>query len=111
MEINQRENRSIPVIVIEGEIDLYNSKILKDIIDKLIRDGKYKIVINLQSVPFIDSSGIGTIMTSMYKLRKYGGNLKVCNVFGSVARIFKMTGLETSIEVFLEEDDAISSFL
>ncbi len=54
MEINQRENRSIPVIVIEGEIDLYNSKILKDIIDKLIRDGKYKIVINLQSVPFID---------------------------------------------------------
>jgi len=47
----------------------------------------------------------------MYKLRKYGGNLKVCYVFGSVARIFKMTGLETSIEVYLEEDDAISSFL
>ncbi len=111
MEIKKKEISSISIIEVEGEIDLYNSKILKDMIDSLIKEGKYKLILNLQNVPFIDSSGIGTIMTSMYKLRKYGGNLKVSNVFGSVARIFKMTGLETSIEVYKEEEEAVHSFL
>ena len=71
MEIIVKESKSIPIIEIIGEVDLYNTKDLKDLFDQLIKQGKYKVVLNLKNVPFMDSSGIGTIVTSMYKLRKY----------------------------------------
>lgn len=110
MEIIERELNSIPIIEVIGEVDLYNSKDLKDLIDKLIQQGKYKIVINLKGVPFMDSSGIGTIVTSMYKLQKYEGNLKVASIHGSVAKVFKMTNINSSIEVYGNEEDAVNSY-
>ena len=110
MEIIVKESKSIPIIEITGEVDLYNTKDLKDLFDQMIKQGKYKIVLNLKNVPFMDSSGIGTIVTSMYKLRKYDGDLKVCNLFGSVAKVFNLTRINTSIEVYPEEKDAVDSF-
>lgn len=111
MEIIQRELNSIPIIEVIGEIDLYNTKDLKDIIDKMIQQKKYNIILNLKDVPFIDSSGIGTIVTSMYKLQKYNGNLKISNIYGSVAKVFKITHINTSIEIFQNDEEAVNSFL
>lgn len=110
MEIIQRENKTIPVIDIIGEVDLYNTKEIKDILDKMIQDGRYQIVLNLEKVPFMDSSGIGTLVTAMYKLKKYHGGLKVINTVGSVAKVFKMTGMDAHLEVFDSEDEAVESF-
>ncbi|MCX8000077.1 MAG: STAS domain-containing protein [Leptospiraceae bacterium] len=110
MELLRREVDSIPIIDIIGEVDLYNTKELKDLIDNLIKEGKYQIIINLEKVPFMDSSGIGTLVTSMYKLKKYHGNLKVLKVVGSVAKVFKMTGMDAHLEIFDNEEDAVRSF-
>ncbi|MEM7184054.1 MAG: STAS domain-containing protein [Spirochaetota bacterium] len=110
MEIIQRENNSIPILDIVGEVDLYNAKEVKDILDKIIDEGKYQIILNLEKVPFMDSSGIGTLVTAMYKLKKYHGGLKVINTVGSVAKVFKMTGMDSHLEVFDTEDEAVDSF-
>ncbi|MDX1958178.1 MAG: STAS domain-containing protein [Leptospiraceae bacterium] len=110
MEITQREVDSIPVIDIVGEVDLYNTKEIKDLIDQMIKDGKYQIVLNLEKVPFMDSSGIGTLVTGMYRLKKYHGNLKIVNIVGSVAKVFKMTGMDAHLEIFEDEKIAVQSF-
>jgi anti-anti-sigma factor len=55
MEIIVKESKSIPIIEIIGEVDLYNTKDLKDLFDQLIKQGKYKVVLNLKNVPFMDS--------------------------------------------------------
>ena len=110
MDIIQRELNSIPVIDIIGEVDLYNTKEIKDLIDQMIKEGKYQIVLNLQKVPFMDSSGIGTLVTGMYRLKKYHGNLKIVNIVGSVAKVFKMTGMDAHLEIFEDEEEATNSF-
>ena len=110
MEIIKREVNSVPVIDIIGEVDLYNTKEIKDLIDQMIKDGKYQIVLNLQKVPFMDSSGIGTLVTGMYRLKKYHGNLKIVHIVGSVAKVFKMTGMDAHLEIFDNEEDAVNSF-
>lgn len=110
MEIVQREVNSIPVIDIIGEVDLYNTKEIKDLIDQMIKEGKYQMVLNLASVPFMDSSGIGTLVTGMYRLKKYHGNLKIVNIMGSVAKVFKMTGMDDHLEIFNDEEAATNSF-
>ncbi|BDA80110.1 anti-sigma factor antagonist [Leptospira kobayashii] len=102
---------SIPVIALEGEVDLYNAKELKDILDSKIKTQQYEIVVNLAKVPFMDSSGIGTLVTAMYKLKKYHGNLKVCHVHGSVAKVFKLTGMESHLEVYADEAAAIQAII
>ncbi len=110
MDLIRREVDSIPIIDVIGEVDLYNTKELKDLIDQLIKEGKYQIIINLEKVPFMDSSGIGTLVTSMYKLKKYHGNLKILKIVGSVAKVFKMTGMDAHLEIYENEEDAVRSF-
>ncbi|MCZ8154988.1 MAG: STAS domain-containing protein [Leptospira sp.] len=111
MLITEKLVDSIPVISIEGEVDLYNAKELKDILDQRIKNQQYEIVVNLEKVPFMDSSGIGTLVTAMYKLKKYHGNLKVCHVHGSVAKVFKLTGMESHLQVLDNEETAIASLI
>ncbi len=111
MLIHEKTVDTIAIISLEGEVDLYNAKELKDVLDKKIRNQQYEIVVNLEKVPFMDSSGIGTLVTAMYKLKKYHGNLKVCSVHGSVAKVFKLTGMESHLEVYQSEQAAVDSLI
>ncbi|TGN19465.1 STAS domain-containing protein [Leptospira idonii] len=111
MLIHEKTVDTIAIISLEGEVDLYNAKELKDVLDKKIRNQQYEIVVNLEKVPFMDSSGIGTLVTAMYKLKKYHGNLKVCSVHGSVAKVFKLTGMESHLEVYQSEQTAVDSLI
>lgn len=111
MVILEKSSNQVAIISIEGEVDLYNAKELKDILDDKMRKNQYEIVVNLEKVPFMDSSGIGTLVTAMYKLKKYHGNLKVCSVHGSVAKVFKLTGMESHLEVFDTEENAVLSLV
>jgi anti-anti-sigma factor len=110
MEMIEREVGIVEIIDVIGEVDLYNTKEIKDLIDEKIKQGKYNILLNLAKVPFMDSSGIGTLVTGMYRLKKYQGSLKIVNIVGSVAKVFKMTGMDTHLEIFDNEDDAVKSF-
>jgi anti-anti-sigma factor len=109
MEIIQRTIDSFPILDIIGEVDLYNAREIKDTLDAIMKLQKYEVVINLAEVPFMDSSGIGCLVTGMYKLKKYYGRLLVTGVTGSVAKVFKLTGMESHLEVLPTVEDAITS--
>ena len=70
MEINRRESADIVVLDISGEIDLYNAPEIKGTINQLIEDQKYNVIINLEKVSYIDSSGIGALISSLSSLKK-----------------------------------------
>lgn len=110
MEINRRESADIVVLDISGEIDLYNAPEIKDTINQLIEDQKYNVIINLEKVSYIDSSGIGALISSLSSLKKYQGGLKIINVYVSVRKVFELTKLTSFFEIFDSESDAVSSF-
>jgi anti-sigma B factor antagonist len=110
MEINRKEQESIILLEINGEIDLYNAPEIKETINKLIEEKKYKIIINLAKVSYIDSSGIGALISSLSSLRKYQGGLKILHVSGSVRKVFELTKLMSFFEIFESEAEAIASF-
>ena len=110
MEINRRESADIVVLDISGEIDLYNAPEIKDTINQLIEDQKYNVIINLEKVSYIDSSGIGALISSLSSLKKYQGGLKIINVYASVRKVFELTKLTFFFEIFDSESDAVSSF-
>ena len=110
MEITQRENGGIVIMDIQGEIDLYNAPEIKDNIQKLIEAQKYNIIINLEKVSYIDSSGIGALISSLSNLKKYQGGLKIINVYASVKKVFELTKLTSFFEICDSEEEALSKF-
>ncbi len=93
MEISSRENSGVIILDVNGEIDLYNAPEIKDLIAKYIEEKSYNIIINLDRVSYIDSSGIGALISSLTNLKKYQGGLKIINVSGPVRKIFELTKL------------------
>eukprot|EP00494_Astrolonche_serrata_P005878 UN05895 len=110
MEISQRERDSVVILEIQGEIDLYNAPEIKDAIQRLIDEQKYNIIINLEKVSYIDSSGIGALISSLSNLKKYQGSLKIINVYASVKKVFELTKLTSFFEIYDSEDKALETF-
>lgn len=110
MEINRRETGDIAVFDINGEIDLYNAPEIKDKIKEEMNKGKVNIIINLDKVSYIDSSGIGVLISSLSNLKKVGGALKLINVYASVRKVFELTKLTSFFDIYDNESDAVTAF-
>ncbi|MGA2141047.1 MAG: STAS domain-containing protein [Brevinematales bacterium] len=110
MEINRREVGDIVIFDINGEIDLYNAPEIKEKIKDELNKNKVNVVINLDRVSYIDSSGIGVLISSLSNLKKIGGALKLINVYASVRKVFELTKLTSFFDIYDNESDALSAF-
>ncbi len=110
MDIQTRTNGDIIILDINGEIDLYNAPEIKKNIKTQIDNGKHNIIVNLDKVSYIDSSGIGVLISSLSQLKKVGGGLKIINVYASVKKVFELTKLTSFFDIYENEQDAVQSF-
>ena len=111
MDISTREiENKISILDIVGEIDLYNAPDIKETIKKSIDKGNIYIVINLDKVSYIDSSGIGVLISSLTNLKKIGGELKIINVYAPILKVFKMTKLDKFFDICETEEEAVKNF-
>lgn len=109
MEIRDREEKDFVVLDISGEIDLYNAPEIKEFINKKIEEQKYNIVINFQEISYIDSSGIGALISTLSNLKKYQGTLKITNIHDSVKKVFELTKLTSFFEIYDSVETALNS--
>ncbi len=110
MEINRREVGDIVIFDINGEIDLYNAPEIKEKIKDELNKNKVNVIINLDRVSYIDSSGIGVLISSLSNLKKIGGALKLINVYASVRKVFELTKLTSFFDIYDNESDALAAF-
>lgn len=110
MEIKTRVVDSVVILDIDGEIDLYNAPEIKDTIKQQMDGGHKKIIINLENVSYIDSSGIGALISSLSNLKKIGGGLKIIHVYDSVRKVFELTKLTSFFDIYDSEDEAINAY-
>jgi len=101
MRATYRDAGEVTVVDIGGRITLgEGSALLRSTIKDLLADGRNKIVLNLGDVNYIDSSGIGELVTGFTTVKKAGGDLKLLH----------LTKLFTVFEVFSDENTVIRSF-
>lgn len=79
---------------VEGEIDLSTAPALRTAIDELAHRGTRRLVVNLERVAFMDSSGLSALVSSMKRMREAGGELAVAAPEQSVLKVFSVTGLD-----------------
>lgn len=93
MELGLRRYKEIYIVDVKGDMDLYNAHELKEIVNKLMNKKVEKLVINLENVEYIDSSGVGALIHIFTTLKKRECQLKIARVHGSVAKVIKLTKL------------------
>jgi anti-sigma B factor antagonist len=79
-------------------------------LDGLVQAGKTRVALNLSELDKLDTTGLGTLLFALAKLREAGGNLAIFNIKPSHIELLTTAKLETTIEVFQGEQDAINSF-
>lgn len=111
MVVDIHEKDDVLLMEIQEErLDAHNSGELKNRMLSLFEEGKVNIVINLSEVRFIDSSGLGALVSGYKNASARNGNLKLCSLQPQVKSMFELTRLHRVFEIFPTTDEAIGSF-
>jgi anti-sigma B factor antagonist len=93
MELKIRKNGINYIIDVNGEMDLYNSYKLKELVMKMLEKKVRRFIINLENVDYIDSSGIGALIYICSTIKKMSLRLIITNIHGSVKKVIELTKL------------------
>jgi anti-sigma B factor antagonist len=111
MKTSTRKVDNVTIVDLSGRITLgEGSVVLRDTIRDLIAKGDKKILLNLGEVTYIDSSGIGELVSAFTTVRNQGGELKLLNLTKKVHDLLQITKLYTVFDVKDDEATAIGSF-
>jgi anti-sigma B factor antagonist len=111
MKSNTRQVDGVTIVDLSGRITLgEGSVVLRDTVRDLIGKGNKKILLNLGDVNYIDSSGIGELVSAFTTVRNQGGELKLLNLTKKVHDLLQITKLYTVFDVKDDETSAVKSF-
>jgi anti-sigma B factor antagonist len=109
--ISTREVGGVTIVDIHGQIVLgEESSALRKVLSNLLSEGHKKILLNLADVSYIDSSGLGSLVSAFATIRKQGGELKLLKLTNKVEDVMQITKLYTVFEILDDEAIALQSF-
>ncbi|MDR3763764.1 MAG: STAS domain-containing protein [Acidobacteriota bacterium] len=111
MKASSRKVDGVAIVDLSGRITLgEGSVVLRDTVKELSSKGEKKILLNLGDVTYIDSSGIGELVSAFTSVRNAGGELKLLNLTKKVHDLLQITKLYTVFDVQEDEASAIQAF-
>lgn len=110
IRISEKNSGSITIIGISGKIDSSSSPDVEKKINELIDRGNKYFVINFAGAEYISSSGLRVMLSSLKKLRKVQGDLKLACLKPLVKDVFSTAGFTQIFELYDREEDALSRF-
>lgn len=111
LTISERQAGDVTILDLNGKVTIGEGSVaLRGAIRRLLGEGKNKILLNLASVGYVDSSGIGELVSSFTAVNKEGGTLKLLKLTQKIQDLLAITKLLTVFDVFDDEGEALSSF-
>jgi len=111
MNASTRQIQDVTVVDLSGQIKLgEGSSVLRDTVKDLLAKGHKKILLNAAEITYIDSSGIGELISAFTSLRNQGGELKLLHLTKKFHDILQITKLYTVFDVRDDEAEAIAAF-
>ncbi|OQX83192.1 MAG: hypothetical protein B6D63_06625 [Candidatus Latescibacteria bacterium 4484_7] len=104
------ENPDVSVISVRGFVDTTTSAELEESLKRLLKKGRFNIVIDLEGVNYVSSAGWGIFISEIKKIRENGGDLKLAAMIGDVYEVFELLEFQTILESYDTVEEAVSSF-
>ena len=105
-----KENGEISIINLKGYLDAHTAPTLENNFTELIKNNKFKIVVNFEDLAYISSAGLGVFMAYIEQIRESKGDIKLASMSDKVFNIFDLLGFPLLYEIFKSEEEAIKKF-
>jgi len=103
-------DREVSEVRVDGVVDTLTANELEQVIDSLLRRGRYKIVIDLAGVDYISSAGWGIFISHIKDVRSHNGDIKLAGMVPDVHEIFELLEFDKVLQIFSSVDEAIERF-
>lgn len=111
MKVDVRHVDDVILVDLDGRLVMgVGDELLREVINELLAEGWKKIIVNLRAVTIMDSSGMGELVSGWKVAKRFGATVKLLRPGPQVRRTLKLTQIMPLLEVFDEEDEALSSF-
>ena len=111
MEIEERSLENVMVLDLKGKLAIgEGDELLRERINNLIQQGHRNLLLNLESVPYVDSAGLGEVVRTYTTVSRQGGKLKLVNLTKRITDLLAITKLLTVFETYDSEAEAVGSF-
>jgi len=108
--VDRNDKAELSTLHVSGFLDAHTAPHLEEAIQKLVDEGRFKIVVNFETLNYISSAGLGVFMGFIEEIRKFGGDIKMCGMSPKIYRVFDLLGFPTIYEIVKEENEAIQRF-
>ncbi len=111
LNIRERQAGDVTILDMEGKITIGEGSVaVRSAVRRLLEEGKKKILLNLAAVGYVDSSGIGELVSSFTTINREGGQLKLLNLTQKIQDLLAITKLLTVFDVYEDESSALNSY-
>jgi stage II sporulation protein AA (anti-sigma F factor antagonist) len=109
MNITERRVGNALVISPQGHLDSRSAKDFQEIVEECIGGGEKSILLDFSMIDYVSSAGLRAILTLAKHQKEKNGKLAVCSLVGSVKDIFRISGFETIIDVYADQESALGN--
>ena len=109
LTLETREQNGHTLLAIAGEIDVYTAPKLRDKITELVNAGHHNLILDMENVDFLDSTGLGVLVGGLKKIRAQEGTMALICSQDRLLKIFKITGLAKVFTIHPSETAALSA--
>lgn len=111
LNITERQDADVAILDLEGNLIMGGGSVhLRDAIRNLIKEGKRKILLNFTGVKYIDSSGIGELISGLVAVNREDGHMKLLNLSEKAKEVMALSSLLSLFEIYDDEAEALNSY-
>ena len=110
MQLETYTSANVKILKLAGRFETHTAPSVRQWFDDTTLLKPAYLVVNMENVSFIDSTGLSSLIHGMKRAREMNGDLRLCGLQQSVRMIFELTRLDKVFEIFITEEDAIRSF-
>lgn len=110
MSFAVKKENDVTIIDVEGQLIVGNRQELKQKVLQELEGGERKFLIDFAQTGYIDSSGLGVLVSLSKKIREQGGELRLANLSEDLRTLFELTKLDTLFQISASRQDALKSF-
>jgi len=103
-----RRDNNVVIMVLSGDIDMYRSVNFRKTLVGILEEKPSTVLIDMNQVGFMDSSGLATLVEALQLVRRYDGKLKLVGIQQRVRSIFEISRLDTIFQVYASEAEALA---
>ena len=109
LKLDHHTRDGIEVVDVEGEIDVYTAPRLRELLIELVNNGHYQLVVNMEKVEFLDSTGLGVLVGGLKQARAHEGWIDLVCTQSRILRIFRITGLNRVFSIYDTVPEALAA--